>query len=201
MKARIITEPARLYSTQDLNTPALTELPIGTEIELGGVKKKSGASWVEATLANGVKGFVPGGTKVYTIKLATLQQNEVTVYSEPSTFSVVKAKYKKKTKFYLNEVINQDGQAWIKIRDLSGAEGYIDGKTKVVTAQVVTKSMGKKNMVYGALWFIGGIIVTVGTYSAAAASGGGTYFVTWGAIIFGAIQFIQGFFQYLNSPN
>lgn len=54
-------------------------------------------------------------------------------------------------------------------------------------------------MLYGALWCIGGIMVTTATYSSAVAHGGGTYFVAWGAILFGAIQFLQGVFQYLNS--
>jgi hypothetical protein len=45
-------------------------------------------------------------------------------------------------------------------------------------------------MLHGALWCGGGILVTVFTY--AAASGGGTYVVAWGAIVFGAIQFFKG---------
>lgn len=52
---------------------------------------------------------------------------------------------------------------------------------------------GKKNMLYGALWCIGGIVVTAATYSAA--PGGGTYVVAWGAIVFGAIQFFHGLIQ------
>jgi len=48
----------------------------------------------------------------------------------------------------------------------------------------------KKDMLFGALWCVGGIIVTAATYSAA--SGGGRYVVAWGAIIFGAIQFFRG---------
>lgn len=51
-----------------------------------------------------------------------------------------------------------------------------------------------KDMLYGALWCIGGILVTAITYSAASSSGG-TYVVTWGAIIFGAIQFFRGVFH------
>jgi hypothetical protein len=43
---------------------------------------------------------------------------------------------------------------------------------------------------YGGLWCVGGIIVTAVTYSAA--SGGGSYVVAWGAILFGAIQFFRG---------
>lgn len=48
----------------------------------------------------------------------------------------------------------------------------------------------KKDMIYGALWCLGGICVTV--FTLAAASGGGTYVVAWGAVIFGAIQFFRG---------
>lgn len=57
------------------------------------------------------------------------------------------------------------------------------------------RKAGKKNMLYGALWCIGGIIVTVMTYQAAA--GGGTYVVAWGAILYGGIQFIKGVSQML----
>lgn len=48
-------------------------------------------------------------------------------------------------------------------------------------------------MFHGAIWCIGGILVTFVTYAAAANSpGGGTYIVAWGAIIFGARRFFQG---------
>ena len=56
------------------------------------------------------------------------------------------------------------------------------------------RSVSNKNMIYGALWLIGGLLVTVITYSAASESGG-TYVITYGAIIFGAIQFFIGLFQ------
>lgn len=60
------------------------------------------------------------------------------------------------------------------------------------------KSMGNKNMLVGALWCIGGIVVTAATYSAASSSsGGGTYVVAWGAILFGGLQFLKGLFQAL----
>lgn len=55
------------------------------------------------------------------------------------------------------------------------------------------KEAGNKNMLYGALWCIGGLLVTFLTYSAA--SNGGTYVVAWGAVVFGAIQFFKGVFQ------
>lgn len=52
------------------------------------------------------------------------------------------------------------------------------------------KESAMRNMRQGGLWCVGGILVTVITYSAA--SGGGTYVVAWGAILFGAIQFFKG---------
>ena len=52
----------------------------------------------------------------------------------------------------------------------------------------------KKNMIYGALWAVGGTVLTLWTYSSAS-SGGGRYVVAWGAIIFGAIQFFRGLSQ------
>jgi hypothetical protein len=57
------------------------------------------------------------------------------------------------------------------------------------------REAGKKNMLYGALWCIGGIVVTAVTYSAASGPGGGRYYITWGAVVFGAIQFFQGLSQ------
>ena len=57
------------------------------------------------------------------------------------------------------------------------------------------KEAGQQNMLYGALWCVGGILVTAVTYMAAAGGGGGTYVVAWGAILFGGIQFFRGLAQ------
>lgn len=48
-------------------------------------------------------------------------------------------------------------------------------------------------MIFGLLWVTGGTAVSVGTYlSAASNPGGGRYFVAWGAILFGAVDFLIG---------
>jgi hypothetical protein len=59
---------------------------------------------------------------------------------------------------------------------------------------------GKKSMLFGALWCIGGTVVTVATYISAA-SEGGTYVITYGAIVIGAIQFFQGLFHYVTTKS
>lgn len=56
-----------------------------------------------------------------------------------------------------------------------------------------TRDIAKRNMVIGGVVCAIGIAVTVATYMAA--SGGGTYVVAWGAIVFGGIQFFKGLAQ------
>lgn len=72
--------------------------------------------------------------------------------------------------------------------NVDDAEIVVNNATREI--KKANKERGKKDMLYGALWCIGGIIVTVATYSAA--SNGGTYIIAYGAIIWGAIQFFKG---------
>lgn len=83
-----------------------------------------------------------------------------------------------------------------EITDMLVAKGFnqSDAYTFVNDVEQVVfkdkKKKANKNMLYGAMWCVGGIIVTVASYSAS--SGGGRYVIAWGAIIFGAIQFFKG---------
>ncbi len=51
------------------------------------------------------------------------------------------------------------------------------------------KKEAQKDMLYGALWCVGGTVATLANFG----------FVFWGAILFGAIQFFQGVYKYSNS--
>jgi hypothetical protein len=53
-------------------------------------------------------------------------------------------------------------------------------------------SAAKRSMVFGGMLFIVGLVITVGSYTAAADGGGRRYVVAWGAMIFGAIRFFYG---------
>jgi hypothetical protein len=79
--------------------------------------------------------------------------------------------------------------------DSESADAVVQNLVRMRKQEI--KAQGNKNMGFGALWLIGGIVITAATYSAA--SGGGTYVVTYGAIVFGAIQFLQGLFQNLTA--
>jgi len=63
------------------------------------------------------------------------------------------------------------------------------------------KEEAKRSVAVGMAWLIGGLVVTFGSYMAAVNSGGGTYVVTWGAILFGGIQAVRSFSNYVKINN
>lgn len=79
-------------------------------------------------------------------------------------------------------------------------EKGIDQETakKIVVAvekqiQSAKKHQSNRNMLFGALWLVGGIVVTAITYSVA--EPGGTYVVAWGAIAYGLYKLFIGLFR------
>jgi hypothetical protein len=61
-----------------------------------------------------------------------------------------------------------------------------DGAAKILRAE-----NAHKDKLYGAMWLVGGLMVTLVSYSAA--SNGGSYLVATGAIIYGAVRLVRGF--------
>ena len=66
-----------------------------------------------------------------------------------------------------------------------------------VLQQQIEKERNVKDLIYGFLWLIGGILVTAITYSIAS-NEGGTYVIAYGAIILGGLQFLRGLFKYIS---
>ena len=56
--------------------------------------------------------------------------------------------------------------------------------------------VAKAEMVKGLLWLIGGAIITGITY--AAAEPGGSYFLFWGPMAYGAYRLLRAFYYWLN---
>jgi hypothetical protein len=82
-------------------------------------------------------------------------------------------------------------EEWKLIKDTDfNLQKAINVKIKKKRNNFEINKESEKAMLYGALWCIGGIIVTVSSYSAA--SDGGSYTFAWGAILFGAIKFFKG---------
>jgi hypothetical protein len=53
---------------------------------------------------------------------------------------------------------------------------------------------GQKNMLFGAMWCGGGLLITTWTYLGASESGG-IYVLAWGPVLYGAIRFFRGLTQ------
>ncbi len=64
--------------------------------------------------------------------------------------------------------------------------------------QEMDQSAAKRNMVFGGILLAVGLMITVGSYSAAD-GGGGRHVVAWGAMIFGALRFIYGLVRLIQS--
>ncbi len=187
----VLKQPAVLYKDTNDQSAPIAQLKLGDQVKLGGTRKKGKDQWVEITLPDGRKGYLPGTSQVFRTIKVKLIQGDTNVLAEPSINSAIKFKVATNEKFYILD--SSDG--WVKIRTRNGNEGYLDGRVSVKKLAAVSKEIARRNMVGGALWCIGGGLVTCVSYSAASSSGG-TYLITWGAILFGAIQFMQGLSQY-----
>lgn len=76
-------------------------------------------------------------------------------------------------------------------------ENGLDHESAMIVVSNLTRmraeafgAAGKREMLHGALWCIGGTVVTAVTYSLA--SKGAPFVIAFGAILFGGIQFFRG---------
>jgi hypothetical protein len=196
MKIKILQESAAMYTQPDPNSGPVRTLNRGDQAELGTVKKVAGVQWVAITLVDGTKGFIDGKTRIFSLIQASLNR-KTPLYATPDK-GMPKMDLPKRTLVNFLDLVDRDGVTWIYVQDAAGNQGYLEGTTAITRKDPVTKKSGMSNMLVGGGFFVIGLIVTIGTYSSATSSGG-TYYLCWGAIIFGLIQFIQGLIQYLTA--
>jgi hypothetical protein len=197
MKIKILQDEAPIYAQVETESTPIRVLQKGEQAELGKVSKARGLQWVEVTLADGTHGFIAGTTRTFSLITATINQRKTQLYGTAARGTAV-AELKKGTQLEFLDLVEANGETWIYTRDKAGRQGYIEGNTKIVQKARVTKQTGITNMLVGGAFFVVGTIVTIATLSSA--SSGGTYYICWGAILFGAIQFIQGLIQFLTAP-
>jgi hypothetical protein len=71
---------------------------------------------------------------------------------------------------------------------------------KTPQGKLIIKAQAKPKMIQGGGMCIFGIIITFITYSIASSnSGGGTYVIAGGAVLFGFIDFVIGLIEYLTA--
>jgi hypothetical protein len=96
----------------------------------------------------------------------------------------------------------KEGKTKMQVREDLKSRGLDDASASVVTDGIfelrtkVLKESAQLNILYGALLFVGGIVVTAVTDQiASSASADEHYIIAWGTIAFGAIQFVRGLAQ------
>jgi hypothetical protein len=80
-----------------------------------------------------------------------------------------------------SEVVDELGMLGI---DRENATSIVENLE--IQINVAKKEVAKKDMLYGALWCVGGTILTISNIG----------FIFWGAIIFGGYQFFKGLINY-----
>lgn len=99
----------------------------------------------------------------------------------------------------INEVYNYAAQLLIaekkeafEVRNALVEKGLSEENAKILVNNLeeqiedAHKEKAKKDMIYGALWCVGGTVLTLSNIG----------FIFWGAIIFGGIQFFSGLINY-----
>jgi uncharacterized protein YgiM (DUF1202 family) len=197
MQARVLDASTPVYENPDSLLASIAELHEGDELTI--VKTESGNKWVQITLADNRTGYIAGATKIYRIKTVSLLQ-DAPVRAEANGSAAIETTLYKGNTLQLIGTVDGPDQKWVKIRYNNGLTGFILPETKIKEQTINSQygrygsRSGKSNMILGGVICIIGIVVTVGTYSAAS-SGGGSYYVAWGAIVFGGYRFVTGIIQ------
>ena len=84
-------------------------------------------------------------------------------------------------------------RAALRLEGLTATEATMKGRTEQAQAEVAMKRARIRMWVTGVI-VVAGTVATIVTVSAA--EGGGTYYVFWGAMLFGTLGFLEAFFQY-----
>lgn len=94
-------------------------------------------------------------------------------------------------------VLERPSSSVIKALIEKGVEvNHADSLVKQVEYELLRKK-ARKDVWIGGAWLVGGAAIWIGTY-VAAASNGGSYYMTWGAVVFGGIQFVKGIYNYVS---
>jgi hypothetical protein len=62
-------------------------------------------------------------------------------------------------------------------------------------AMEAVRALGRQDLMVGGMWLALGTVATIGSYAVATTHGGGSYVVTYGAIVVGVIRVARGLYR------
>ncbi len=197
MKGIILDPQVKVYSSMDENSVSMATLEQGSEIEYATPKRKGGKVWVPILLSTGQQVYISGDTRVFTERLGELMEDNVNLYESPSSTAAVKQQLPRNSRISILQVVKDEEQDWVRVRDMTETEGYISGNTRLRMVQQRTKAGGRRNIITGIMWLIAGAVIAFSGGSASSSSG--FTLLGYGAIIFGAVMLISGLVQYFTA--
>jgi hypothetical protein len=197
MKAMLTDEQTFVYNTMEEQNISIVTLHKGEVMELGKVIRKKGKVWVEISLPGEQKGYISGETKIFAIKKGQVMANSVDLLETPSKSANVVKTEKRGTIMELNGVEKNEEGGWFKVIDDTGTNGYISSDTKMRQVAEPTRSGAIRNMAYGGLFIVLGVVFTILNQNASANSG--MVYISIAVIFFGLLQGGQGVVEFIKA--
>jgi hypothetical protein len=195
MRAVITDEETLVYGSMEDQTISIATLHKGDALELGKVIKKGKVVWVEATLPGDVKGYISGETKIFAIKKGQVSNKSLDLLDTPSKSATVMKTFVKGTILEFNGVEKNEEGTWFSVTDDSGVKGYVTADAKLRQVQEPSKSGAMRDIVYGLVFVILGLIFTIMNQKSTPNSG--MVYISMAVIFFGLLQGGQGVLQYV----
>lgn len=202
MRLRMLDDSVPIYPTSDGSSQPISHLQWGTELPLIKIVKRANGNWFALYLGERQTGYISAETPVYQIRKLLVSGQDAQLYAEPGSNVVLKT-LKKATFFTCLDNVSVNGEEWLRIEDAAGQAGFLPPGTKVASGEAlpaieeyVKRPVALGKILLGAVLSIGGTAMSIGSFQEAQQKGG-TYVVTWGAVLYGIVLLIQGIVQFI----
>jgi hypothetical protein len=127
-KATTSEEKTAVYKDMDMTYSPLVVLPPLSEITVMIILQKNGQTWMKIKLSDNREGFIPSTTKLFIIREMVIEDDRgANIYESPSVESHLKKHLEKGSLLYLLGRVPNAYNAWVKVKDYSGSEGFMIG--------------------------------------------------------------------------
>lgn len=174
---------ADIYTDASSSSPVMNTYQKGDEFEMLNVIEQNGKEWVRIRDLSGKTGFLKAKVKVIT---------EDSLKEAISKSIGAGSKEKDIVKTFVKQGVPEP----IVLQCYRQVKSAIDEYATSDEGRKMLAAKHARHMLYGVLWMVGGTIATVIGYSSASESGG-SYYIFWGAVVFGAYDFLKGLFGWI----
>lgn len=146
-KLIIIDETVKVYSSPNLKDTNVRNVKSDDKFYIKQIGKKNDILWIKVTIDESFDGYINEINKVAVILHVKLNQEEVTIYEQPTTESKQITVVKKGTVFKLfqeNHRIQNKKNDWDNVELYNGKIGFMNSTTKVSPINIAKEERKKK---------------------------------------------------------